>query len=89
LFDAADWYDARSPGLGDEFTDEVESKVRDIVRMPRLYPRVYTQRRGHEIRQALVRRFPYLVIYEVTANEVIVVAVIHARSRNRKWRKRI
>jgi plasmid stabilization system protein ParE len=89
LYDAADWYDARVPGLGDEFTNEVEAKVQDIVRMPRLYPRVEPRKRGREIRQALVRRFPYLVIYEVTATEVVIFAVVYARSSNRKWRRRI
>jgi hypothetical protein len=37
----------------------------------------------------LVRRFPYLVIYEVTATEVVIFAVVYARSSNRKWRRRI
>lgn len=89
LFDAADWYDAHVAGLGDQFTDQVEIKIRELARMPRLYPRVYPAVRGREIRNALVKRFPYLVIYEVLANEVVIIAVVHARRHRRVWRRRL
>jgi plasmid stabilization system protein ParE len=89
LFDADDWYNGQLPGLGVLFTDQVEDRVREIAARPRLYGRVDPPVRGREVRQALVRRFPFTVIYEVAANEVIIVAVIHVRSSGRRWRRRL
>jgi len=36
-----------------------------------------------------VPRFPYVIYYEVTAAEVVVLAVVHGRSRYRPWRRRL
>jgi hypothetical protein len=52
LFDAAEWYDRCQPGLGDEFAEQVEAKVGDIVRTPRLYPKTQPVVRGREVRAA-------------------------------------
>ena len=89
LFDAADWYDAQLAGLGQEFSDEVQAKVRDIAGQPRLYGQVSPPVRGRDVRRAPVRRFPYTVVYEVTAGEVIIVAVVHVRRSRRAWRPRL
>jgi plasmid stabilization system protein ParE len=89
LFDAADRYEAQLAGLGQEFSDEVEAKVQVIAGRPRQYGQVNPPVRGREVRQALVRRFPYTVVYEVTASEVIIVAVVHVRRSRRAWRPRL
>jgi plasmid stabilization system protein ParE len=89
LFDAADGYDVQLAGLGQEFSDEVQARIQVIAAQPRLYGRVSPPVRGREVRQALVRRFPYTVVYEVTANEVIIVAVVHVRRSQRVWRRRL
>src|SRR6476660_5817040 len=88
LFDAADHYD-RQAGLGQEFSDEVQARVHIVVAQPRLYPRVIPPVRGREVRQTLVHRFPYTVVYEVTTVEVIISAVVHVRRSRRVWRRRL
>lgn len=89
LFDAADWYDGQLAGLGQEFSDEVRARVLALAGQPRLFGRVQPPVRGREVREAPVHRFPYLVIYEVTAIEVVIVAVVHARRSQRVWRRRL
>jgi len=89
LFDATDWYEDQSPGLGHEFAARVQEKVQEIAAQPRKYWRAPPAVRGREVRQAIVRRFPYTDIYEVTATEVVIVAVTHFRRRDRQWRRRI
>jgi plasmid stabilization system protein ParE len=89
LLDQTDWYNDQSAGLGDDFADQVERKVRDIAAQPRIYGQVQPLIRGREIRQALVPRFPFSIIYEVTTGEVIIIAVSHVRRSGRRWRRRI
>lgn len=85
----AEWYDLQSVGLGDRFTDRVEEFVRARLTSPRLCARVGRAPRGREIRVGLTRRFPVLVHYEVTATEIVVLSVVHTRSRSRPWRRRL
>jgi plasmid stabilization system protein ParE len=84
---AADY--TRQPGLGGDFATEVEGVWRTIAAQPRLFGRVRYGKAGREIRQALVRRFPYLVVYEVRGSDVIVLAVTHVRARHRTWPGRL
>src|SRR2546423_12771839 len=44
-----------------------------IVRNPHLYPIVY-----RTLRRVVGRRFPFAVFYEVTADEIQVIAVFHS-----------
>jgi hypothetical protein len=89
LFDATDWYEDQSPGLGYDLAARVQERVHEIAAQPRKYWRVHPPVRGREIRQAIVRRFPFSIIYEVTAAEVVIVAVAHFRRRDRRWRRRL
>lgn len=85
---AADWYEARRAGLGDDFVDEVHAAVRAIVANPHAYSRVPRTPRDREIRVRKVDRFDYLVVYEVMPSEVLILNVSHARRRGRRWQRR-
>lgn len=85
---AVDWYEAQRPGLGDDFTDEVYSTVQKIVANPHAFSRAPGAPRGREIRVLAVDRFDYLVVYEVTPGEVVILAVPHGRNNRRGWRLR-
>jgi plasmid stabilization system protein ParE len=73
LIDAAMWYDDRREGLGDEFVDVVSDKVVDICRMPERFPIVHD-----DVRQAILRRFPFVVYFRLVGERVLVVSVFHA-----------
>src|SRR5262245_13868406 len=87
--DLADWFEARLTGLGNEITDALTNLYRTLAIQPRLYGRVYRAPKGREIRVGMPKRFPILGHYEVTASEVVILSVVHARSINRPWRRRI
>ncbi|MCI0700138.1 MAG: type II toxin-antitoxin system RelE/ParE family toxin [Planctomycetia bacterium] len=89
LRDMADWYEAQSPGLGDQFTDAAEAHAQNLAAQPRLYGRVPRAPSGREIRETLVPRFLVRMVYEVTATEVVILSVTHARSRRQPWRRRL
>lgn len=80
LEQACAWYEAQRPGLGDEFLDAVDDVMSSIAESP-LRHRVLSL----DTRQALVRRFPYRVLYRVVVDEVMVVACFHARRDPRRW----
>ena len=83
LLEAIDWYEARSPGLGSGLLRCVDACYQRLLRQPESYPVVH-----RETRMATVRRFPYLVLYRVRDESIVVVAVFHARRDPKAWMSR-
>jgi len=86
---AALWYDAQRVGLGAEFLDELQLAVERIQTAPLEQGRLELYLGEQDIRRCLLRRFPYLVIYRVASDELVIVAVAHARRRPNFWVERI
>jgi hypothetical protein len=84
----ARWYDQNSSGLGQRFLDALDAAVARVAAHPRAYARVARCPRGRDIRQALVSGFPFTVTYELSAGELVVLAVTHFRRRRQPWRGR-
>lgn len=74
--DAYDWYEEQRNGLGEEFLEELEIGYAKILKNPTHYPFI-----AKGFRRFALGRFPYVAIYEVISNELIVFAVFHT-SRN-------
>ena len=83
LEEAWRWYEERRSGLGREFLDEAEAAVRRILNAPHACAIVYKDRR-----RALLERFPYSVVYRLVDEQVVVLAVVHAKRSPRVWRRR-
>jgi plasmid stabilization system protein ParE len=86
--EAAVWYEARQPGLGSEFVEEVIRVWDSLAGIPLLNCRRHPTR---NIRWRYPDRFPYRVIYEVNESEqtLIVAAVLHAARHDREWQRRV
>ena len=78
------WYDEQCEGLGDEFQGCLDEVFAHIELMPELY-RVLFQR----VRRAPVRRFPFLVYYQLDNGVVVVVAVMHGQRDPNRWKARL
>ncbi len=89
VFDAVDWYDARRAGLGDQFADELDAFIARVLRLPRMFARVKRGVPGREFREGKLNVFPFRVVYEVTANEIVIFSVTHARAKRSPWRRRL
>ena len=83
MTEAALFYESAKPGLGAFYLDDVQRAL-DIVR-ERPYLGIAV---AHGFRRALLRRFPFSLIYAIESNEVIVVAVAHQRRRPNYWKRR-
>jgi len=84
LAEARQWYAHQHEDLDIEFMERIDDVLSRIVRNPELYPVVY-----RALRRAVVRRFPFAVFYEVTADEVQVIAVFHSRRDPERWKSRV
>lgn len=63
LLEAKAWYERQAPGLGLEFARAVEASIASAVRTPEVYPLI-----EGDCRRALLRRFPYSVIFRQSAD---------------------
>ena len=82
------WYEDRREGLGEEFLKAVLATIGAIERSPHRFPRYEGTRLPRDYRRALVKRFPYVVAFEIYPPEVLVVAISHGSQRPGYWRHR-
>ena len=83
LFEAARWYDVRSPGQGGAFVAAVREATTRVMEAPRRWRLVRGTRRYK------MGRFPFAIIYRETSEEdVEIVAVAHVKRRQRYWSRR-
>jgi plasmid stabilization system protein ParE len=81
--EAQNWYEEQRNGLGDEFVDEVEAALELVAAHPMRRPAEY---RG--TRRTLVNRFPYVIHYRVSGDDVEIFAIVHSKRNPRIWRSR-
>jgi plasmid stabilization system protein ParE len=81
--EAHEWYEQRKSGLGGDFLDEVERIHGEIIANPARWGFA-----EGDIREALLRRFPYAVYYRVLADRIRVLAVFHTARDPARWRSR-
>ena len=78
--EAYDWYELQRPGLGEEFLDELDSFYQRIEVHPEYFGKI-----KKNFRQAALKRFPFVLVYEIIKTEVVVFAVFHT-SRNPRYK---
>jgi plasmid stabilization system protein ParE len=81
--EAVDWYDRRRPGLGVTFVTKVREVLARIAADPQRHAPVY-----HDIRKAIVPKYPYVVLYREEPGEVVVISVFHTSRDPSIWRSR-
>jgi ParE toxin of type II toxin-antitoxin system, parDE len=76
--DAYKWYETQKQGLGEEFLDELDGAYLKLESHPEYFGKV-----KKNFRQVALKRFPFVIVYEIIKTEVVVFAVFHT-SRNPK-----
>ena len=84
LIDSRDYYDNLILGLGKKFILEVEHIVNRIRINPLAFPLYY-----NNYRKALLRKFPYSIIYKDDGSRVFILAVAHQKRRPKYYAGRI
>lgn len=83
LDEAIDWYETRELGLGKRFARAITSEVERISDAPDRFPHSHL-----DLRRIVVREFPYTIHYLVESEQVVIVAVFHAKRDPRRLRYR-
>jgi plasmid stabilization system protein ParE len=78
------WYEQRQTGLGFEFLRAVDARIRSIQRNPEMCGFV-----ERHYRRALVRRFPFAILYAYSGDIVTIYGVFHHSRDPAKWRARL
>lgn len=83
LEEACLYYNDQVSGLGFEFEDEIIMLLELIKNNPFLFPIKFAH-----IHEAVVRRFPFVINYEITDKLIIVSAIFHSKQSPGKKIKR-
>lgn len=84
MTEASLFYESASAHLGRDFLDDVDH----VINLLRNHP-MLGQQLDNDLRRALLRRFPFSLIYAVEANAILIVAVAHQSRRPGYWRDRV
>src|SRR5215211_3124709 len=76
-------YESCHAGLGARFVAELQRVVALIEALPLMYAEVMTGGRA-----ATMRRFPYVVYYQVVAGNPLIIAVRHGHDNPAVWQAR-
>jgi toxin ParE1/3/4 len=84
LAEAAGFYEARAPGLGEAFLQEARRAVDGICAMPERWARV-----EGPVRRCLLTRFPFALFYVYDGERVLVLSIVHTRRHPDTWKQRL
>lgn len=81
---AYNWYESQQAGLGEQLLNELASYYKKLAQNPEAFSKA-----NKRFRQAILPRFPYVIIYEIELVQVVVYSVFHtSRSPGKKFRKK-
>lgn len=89
LRDAVHRGESERPGRGALLEAGVFHLLRRIRRLPRSAPRWPGLRGPAEVRRVVVKRHPYLVVYAILPEQIVVIAVAHMRQMPGYWQDRL
>lgn len=80
IIDSYLYYESKSKGLGEKFIETLGIYFDRIQKYPKHY-----QIKRKPYREVFVKNFPFLIIYEIIENSIVVYAVFHtSRNSNNK-----
>lgn len=83
LADAVRWYDTHAPHVVPQFRDALRAALIRIAENPKQFPPAIKS-----TRRALLRRFPYILVFREMDDAVYVVAVFHTSRDPLIWKRR-
>jgi plasmid stabilization system protein ParE len=83
LVDAVRWYDTHAPHVVSQFRDALRAALARISENPKQFPPALKS-----TRRALLRRFPYILVFREMDDAVYIVAVFHTSRDPLIWKRR-
>jgi len=81
---ARKWYAERNQRIAPRFVEELERVIQAIASRPKSFPVLEQPLRG-----ALLKTFPYYIVFQECDQEIRIVAVCHASRQPGYWRGRL
>ena len=78
------WYRLRSEKAGSRFQAAFEQAIEKFTEEPGRWPEYL-----HGTRYVSLKRFPYIIVYRESADELQVIPVAHGHRRQAYWKKRM
>jgi hypothetical protein len=69
------WYEEKSEGLGSRFVAEVEKMIEYVAQNP-----LHFQVKYKDYREAIMKKFPYVIIYQVKNDLIILSSVFPCKN---------
>ncbi|MGH9949982.1 MAG: type II toxin-antitoxin system RelE/ParE family toxin, partial [Pyrinomonadaceae bacterium] len=85
LDEAIDWYNEQAEDLSAKLVEAIDADLVRIQKSPMLFPVVH----GTTIRQAAVQKFPFIILFTVEAERILVYSIFHTSRNPIIWRGRI
>lgn len=82
--EAVQWLEERAEGKSLDFLDELDRAVRLVTTYPLASPEIEPQ-----VRKCLFAHFPYILVYGIDGETVVVIAVAHSHRKPRYWVDRL
>ena len=78
----------QSRGLGRRFLNEVAARLSEILTDPLRFPKVETLPNESPYRRGLLRVFPYIIVFEICDDMILIIAVAHCSQEPNYWLSR-
>lgn len=82
--DAIEWYEARSTSLAIDFISKLRQVLERLALHSQFHRPIY-----QNVRKAPLKRFPYVVVYQPSSEEIIVIAIQHMARDDSHWQQRL
>lgn len=82
IIEAYLYYEEKRTGLGEEFLEHLNTYFERIITNPKHFPQ-----KRKPYREAFIKRFPFLIIYEITKDKVLVYSVFNTWQNPEKKKK--
>lgn len=82
--EAAEWYEDRRKGLGLRYLFALQKMLHRIIESPDSFPVVF-----EDVREAVMRKWPYAIYFQVKDEYVLVLAIFHASREPIQWQNRV
>lgn len=84
LAEAVAYYNSQKSELGSQFAEEIRRTIERVLQ----YPEAWTPL-SKRTRRCRTNKFPYGVIYQVRADALLIVAVMHLHREPQAWKSRL
>lgn len=78
------WYAKKNSDLAERFRENVKKEIEFLSNTPFACALL-----SKKVRQAIVHKFPYRIIFVIENRKVIIIAILHEKRSPAIWKKRI